>query len=218
MSTPESSSKIPKSRPDAIPCQASILAFAVFLLIFLSGCASQYKISEAALRIQQSLTDDEAINNLVRYMSRTSTHAGLCLFVRSNYRQTRPDAYQSRVAPDLPLKIDGTSVVFFGEESTLLSTLQEGGLLQSWYAVKMKETKLNLNNIIRIRVQTAERVGYICKNAQEGYLLMLESLLGDPKEEVLYSYVNIGKGEIDGFIASIRKIRPQIRITEGIGL
>ena len=57
----------------------------VCFVFILCGCATPYIPSEEALRIQHSLTEEEAMNKLVGYMSPNSKRAGLCSFARNNW-------------------------------------------------------------------------------------------------------------------------------------
>jgi hypothetical protein len=184
---------------------------ALFLLFVVTGCTSQYKISEEALRIQQSLTDDEAMNKLVDYISPTSTHVGLCRFIRNTKSNISYEDVRRRNLP--PPRRQGTSVVFFGTETIAVRSERVPSGIQTTYSVQIKETTLDLTNITRIHVIPEQRK-YDAKCSKKGYNLIAESRT-DPQVRV--SIVNVGESEIHGFIASLRKIVPQIEIIESWG-
>lgn len=221
-------------------------------IFILCGCATPYIPSEEALRIQQSLTDDEAMNKLVDYMSRNSKRAGLCEFTRSNWprkgsvshgnlvgissgkrepflnidfsrgltRETidqmnttlREDAKMPNPPTTYPpLTRDGTSVVFFGESKTEISSVVgDNNMRTTTYRIEVIPTRLNLANVSHLYVWKTPSSLKICREVnQDGYLLFVYS---ETDPQVYSFHVNIEANEIHGFIGALRRLYPKIEL------
>lgn len=195
-------------------------AFFSGIVLLLCGCASQYQISENAIALQKTLSREDAITQLTPLLTPSQHHAGLCSFIRYNRsgvpQSLDPDIMFDEVQPTKPLKVNGTVLSFMGTYKVAVSSSYSGNVKTTKYEITDKETHLDLNHINAINIQTSQNNDSGCKLTpiKTGYLVIVKSAID---LEVSLSYVNIAVNEIDQFVAALRVLHPEIKITEGMG-
>lgn len=174
----------------------------ISVVLFVCSCASPYQPSEESLRIQQSLTEEDAMKKLVSYMSPTPTRAGLCA------------VFSPKLKPvSSPTKI-GTSVSFLATQK--IEHKEPGPYYGSYMHITQiipRQIVLDLRRIDTIRIHPASSPDFDCQDGKQGYWLLLHS----DNEWARLSTINIEKEEIHGFVAAIRVVQPRVEIFEGLG-
>lgn len=195
-------------------------AFFSSIVLLLCGCSSQYQISQNAIALQKTLSREDAITQLTPLLTPSQNHAGLCAFIRYNRsgvpQSLDPEIMFDEVQPTKPLKVNGTVLSFMGTYKVAGSSSYSGNVKTTKYEITDKETHLDLNHINAINIQTSQNNDSGCKLTpiKAGYLVVVKSAID---LEVSLSYVNIAVNEIDQFIAALRVLHPEIKITEGMG-
>ena len=182
--------------------------YTVLIVAFnvLSACASTYKLSDAALKQRDKMTEEKAAQILAKALNPSDHAGGMCV----------SGLVSSKTGNSV--STDGSKILYEADYSTdskysVQGSTQFGtGQLVRSYKIKRGSFQLDVAALKTIRIsETSGGLDFPCKGGKPGYIVVLMPEKGG---DVL---VNIARPDIDSFMAAMSFFSPNAKIKEGFG-